>query len=187
MQTILEVVFWLVSLTVSDDEIEKLRASAPTYLDTASATEHLIAADTAARRYRLDRSLILSIAWHESRFDHTATTPELGGKVSCGVMTAEPTHSSTACARATSSLLAGYLTGAAHLRGWFDATRSRREALLGYAGGNRLIAACRQGPVLRRGVGDDLCLTPAVFEERARRVRGKPAVQWRLRLTKTGI
>lgn len=174
MMTFLKVLFWLVSLTVSDDEIESLRASAPTYLDTASATEHLTAAKLAASRYHVDPRLILSIAHHESRYAYQATTLELGGKVSCGVMTPEPTYDRTACSRATASILDGYLAGAAHLRDWMNATGSRRAALLGYAGGWRLINACKLGPVLRGGTGDDLCRTPDVFEARAKLIRARP-------------
>jgi len=174
MSYIFALVFWLLNPAITDDEIESLRASAPTYLTTQTATEHLIAADAAAKRYRVDRNLILSIAHHESHYAFTTITPEAGGKVSCGVMTAEPT-THAGCAAATASLEVSYLIGAKHLRGWLDATKTQRLALLGYAGGWRLIRACALGPVWRQGGNRaDLCTIVDVFQYRARLIgRGR--------------
>jgi hypothetical protein len=59
-------------------------------------------------------------------------------------------------------LLDGYLEGARHLRGWMRATRSQRDALVGYAGGYAMIERCKLGPIVRVRAGGevDLCSTP---------------------------
>lgn len=143
--------------------------TAPSYLTTATAIDHARAAVIAAHVYRVDPSLLLSIAWHESRYEVATVTPEVEGKVSCGVMTPVPTWSSKACIAATSTLLGGYLAGAAHLRDWLDAERGNLWwALVGYAGGGKergLIGVCLKDPSHAK------CDTPAVFLERAARIR----------------
>jgi hypothetical protein len=143
-------------LLVPASDAEALRRTAPQYLDHELAAEHLAAARVAGAVFSVDPDLLLAIAWRESRYVASAVTAETGGRVSCGVMTPEPT---TNCVQQT--VLDGYLAGARHLRVWLDATHSERAALLGYAGGYRLIEACRRGPVLRvRGkLALDLCRT----------------------------
>jgi len=139
--------------------------TAPSYLTADAAMDHAEAAVIAAAIYDVDPALLLSIGWHESRYDGTEITPEVGGKFSCGPMTPEPLTSRAACERATSTLLGGYLAGAAHLRTWIDMMRGNmRMALLGYAGGGHLIHLC-QWQELRA------CHTPEVFEARARWIR----------------
>lgn len=139
---------------------------APRDLTPVLAIEHARAAVIAGEVYNVDPAILLSIAWHESRYVNTTVTPEIGGKVSCGPMTPVPTWSSKACEAATASLLGGYLAGAAHLREWLIAMRGNLHgALTGYAGGGALIRLCREDDNYRA------CGTPAVFLERARMIR----------------
>lgn len=145
--------------------------TAPRYLDRAAALEHAHAAVTAGALYRVDPALLLSIAHHESRYDATAVTAEPGGKESCGVMTPVP-RAKGACT--VSTVIAGYLAGAEHLRTWIDAAGGNlRLALVGYAGGYALLERCRSGPVVvRRGArSKDVCRTPQVFLARAAAIR----------------
>lgn len=138
-------------------------------LTLGAAVENLAAARAAAPEYDVDADLLLSIAWHESRYTPRAVTAEPGGLWSCGVMTPEPMRTCR-----PGDLAAGYRAGARHLRGWLDAERGNlRRALLGYAGGFRLIAECARGPVLieRAGRDLDLCGTPDVFLDRAAWIR----------------
>lgn len=134
-----------------------------------SAAAHLAAACAAGAAEGVDPYLLLYIAWHESRFNPRERTPESGGRVSCGVMTPSPRE------RCPGRGLAGqYLAGAKHLRGWFDACHGNaRCALLGYAGGYRLIRACRRGPMRRRRGGNviDLCDTAWLYLHGAREIR----------------
>ena len=148
----------ILALLTTPAEADELRSTAPQYLTSASAWEHLRDARIAAAVYHVDPALVLSIAWHESRYTD-ARTPESGGRVSCGAMTPEPT------ARCTGSLLDGYLAGAKHLRGWLDATRTERDGIDGYAGGYALLALCRSRPTSRA------CGTPEVFLRRAAWIR----------------
>ncbi len=156
-----------------------IRATAPRDVTSdAVAIDHASSAVIAGAAFDLPPDLLLAIAHHESRYQASAVTAEAGGKLSCGVMTPEPMHDAERCSAATSSLLAGYLHGARHLRGWLAAAHGNvRIALLGYAGGYRMISACRAGPVLRvRGkVTLDLCRTPEIFAARAARIRRRPA------------
>lgn len=159
------------------DAAEGLRRTAPGYLSPEASVQHSIAARAAAWSFSVRPSLLLSIAHHESNYSHTEVTPEPtvgAGFVSCGVMTPEPTRDRAACAAATKSILDGYLVGAAHLRRWLDGQGSYcagniRCALLGYAGGHALIAACAKGPVLRVTPSGtlDSCSYPDVFLWRA--------------------
>jgi len=140
-----------------------------TDLTPTSAAAHLTAARSAANATKVDPYLLLYIAWHESRFNPRERTPESGGRESCGVMTPFPR---ARCARR--SLADQYLIGAKHLRGWFDACRGNaRCALLGYAGGYRLIRACRRGPMRRRRGRNviDLCDTAWLYLHGAREIR----------------
>lgn len=143
-----------------------LQQTAPSDLTVHTAWEHLIAARTAGRVWSVDPNLLLSIAHHESRYQHGEITPELGGKVSCGVMTPEPILDRRECRVATSSILDGYLSGARHLRGWLDVCRGNlRCALTGYAGGYYLIYSCEREHA-------KACETWGVFLRRAAQIRG---------------
>lgn len=135
--------------------------TAPSYLTDSTALDHARAAVIAAATYDVDPALLLSIGWHESRYLPATVTPELGHKTSCGVMTPEP------LARCTvTTVLAGYLAGAAHLRGWYDACHGDETcALTGYAGGWHLIRLCQTQDLAA-------CHTPAVFLQRARAIAG---------------
>jgi hypothetical protein len=107
---------FILGLLTSSADAQALRSTAPQDLPTIDvAREHLADARLAAVVYRVDHALVLSIAWHESRYTDAAT-PEAGGRVSCGAMTPEPTS------HCSGSLLDGYLAGAKHLRGWLDVT-----------------------------------------------------------------
>lgn len=150
-----------------------LRSTAPDYLTLESAQEHLFAASVAAVAFDLDRDMLLSIAAHESNYEHGAKSIsiEAGGKISCGTMTPIPTYDRKACHAMAASPLAGYMAGARHLRDWFDACRGHQVcAYTGYAGGWRAIRACATGPVwIRPGV--DGCRTHEVFRWRAVLIR----------------
>jgi soluble lytic murein transglycosylase-like protein len=160
----------LAGLFTATPEGDALRSTDPTDLTAESATEHLANARIAAAEFNVDPALLLSIAYHESRYDQSARTAEPGNKVSCGVMTPVPGATCT-----NGSLLEGYRAGAAHLREWIDAMHgNERQALLGYAGGYALIKACAEGPVMKMrkgGHSDDICLTPDVFWYRARWIK----------------
>jgi hypothetical protein len=146
----------------SDADAEALHRFAPRYVTVDGARAHVWSARVAATAYGVDVDTILAISWHESRFTDNVVSRERGARVSCGVMTPFPRKTCT-----PKSLLAQYLDGTRHWAvDWQRAgdVRSEREALLGYAGGYRLIRRCRQGPVLRHTThGDDLCRTPEVF------------------------
>jgi hypothetical protein len=152
----------------SPSDVEALRRTASEPVSAQAAADHLTAARAAAERYGVDANLLLAIADHESRYTD-ATTPEVGGRVSCGAMTPTPI---ARCAH--DGILVDYLRGAEHLAGWIAAARGDlRGALLGYAGGYVLLRACAEGPVLRDRPGGqvDLCSTPDVFLRRARWIR----------------
>jgi hypothetical protein len=148
---------------------EMLASTAPEPISTVDAAQHVAAARIAAARYHVDADLLLSIAAHESRYETHALTLEVGGKMSCGVMTPVPMAT---CDGEIDELL-GYDAGARHLREWLDATHNDvRQALLGYAGGYRMIAACKLGPVYRTtGLHQDLCTIADVFLWRATVIR----------------
>lgn len=161
----IQILAFLFSLVVVHDDAERLRDSAPYYLTIDTAREHIGAARLAALTYNVDPAVLLSIAHHESRYQRGEVTRESRGKVSCGVMTPEPTHAKGVCMSATSSLAAGYLAGAKHLRGWLDACRGNVYcALTGYAGGFYLIRYCRVRQHRNCGVA-------GVFLGRAARIR----------------
>lgn len=173
-------VLWLV-LSIffpSDEDVEALRQSAPSYLTTETAREHLVWARVASMESNVKPDLVLAIAWNESRYTVDAITHEIGGKISCGVMTPIPTKDKESCKDITASLANGYRAGAGHLRTWLDACRQNETcAILGYAGGYRLINACKEGPVLReyKGVEIDKCKTiPAKLLWRAKLIGKGP-------------
>lgn len=154
-------------------DVEAFRQSAPYYLTEETAEGHLTSARVVAWMYALDADLLLSIAHHESRYTVDLKTPEIGGKVSCGLMTPIPHKNPDVCPTSESPFIDGYIDGARHLRDWYTACGNRRRcALLGYAGGYTLIRACTLGPVFRnRTSGDDLCRTPDVFLRRVWLIR----------------
>jgi len=163
-----------------DMDAEALQRFAPRYVTVDDAREHVWAARVAAATYGVDADMILAIAYHESRFTTNVVSKEPGNRVSCGAMTPFPTKTCV-----PKPLLAQYLDGTRHWAiDWRRGgdVRNEREALLGYAGGYRMIRRCRQGPVLRHKThGDDLCRTPEVFGairssiRSARRTTARPA------------
>lgn len=132
---------WLASISPPGASL-RLQKTAPQYLTPETARDHLTAARLAAYVYGLDYSLLLAIAWHESRYTPTKLSPESGGRVSCGVMSPEPKDH---CSPGELTVLGGYMAGAAHL-----ALRLRlcdknlRCALIAYAGGRGLMLACNR-------------------------------------------
>ena len=173
MSTIIAVLTWL--LTPSSD-VEALRKTAPNYLTTETARNHLVAARLAAATYNLDPDMLLSTAYYESRYTPNVVGPLVRGKRACGVM---QSIMETQCVSET--LLEGYSTGAKHYRAWYQACRNdERCAILGYGGGYNLINRCKEGPlhVERAGRTVDLCTLPDIRLGRARwikRLRGEPA------------
>jgi soluble lytic murein transglycosylase-like protein len=162
------ILFLFAALMEQPTDAAALRDTAPMYLTTITAAAHLRAARVAGAVYAVDPDLLLSIAWHESRFSAAVVTPEAGGKFSCGAMTPEPTRDRAACAYATSSLMASYLVGAKHLRGWIDASHGNiHVAILGYGGGYRLIGACSRGEAVAG------CALWSIFMTRAARIRSR--------------
>lgn len=116
-------------------------------LPSSIAREHLDAAISAGEATDTDPAMLLAIAKFESNFQQNTRTLEPQGKVSCGVMTPVPTYSRRECSSARSSLAAGYLAGARHLREWIDGCAAigrptTRCALLSYAGGSALRNYC---------------------------------------------
>src|SRR5262245_22991280 len=162
MLVLLELLVLVVTVLVPPSRADALCTTAPHYLTRDSASMHLAAASVTGLATGTEPALLLSIAHHESRYAYRVVAAEPGRKISCGVMTPEPTHDVAACRDTTISIAAGYLAGARHLRHWFDACHgNRRCALLGYAGGYALIAACARGEQLRG------CFAPDVFTGRA--------------------
>lgn len=160
----------LALLWPSNDRVEALRVSAPKYLTTEMAREHLTAAQVAAVQHDLEPELLLAIAYRESKYVVNAIGPEVRGKHACGVM--QPLMW-VKCQPQT--LLGGYMEGAEHLRHWLDTKTCRGDlkcALLGYVGGYFLIKACSPGPriVERSGRMVDVCTIPAITLARARRI-----------------
>lgn len=156
-----------VILTTTDADVEAFRSTAPRYLTTETAREHLIYARVAAATYNVDADLLLAIAWFESRYTVNAIGPLVRGKRACGVM--QPIMEGE-CPK-DPTLAAGYLQGAQHVVSWVKAARGdMRMAMLGYAGGYALIKACAAGEVLveRGGRQVDLC---TVVDARLYRMR----------------
>jgi hypothetical protein len=164
---VIPALLFLLGLLASDDDARALQRTYPE-VALEVAREHVTAARLAGAVTGTDPALLLSIAWHESRYEARAVGPEAGGRVSCGAMTPEPV---ARCAPQQTAL-EGYLAGARHLRTWMTSTPTLRVALTGYAGGYRMIRACAGGPV-RRATGrhDDLCRVAEVFAWRAAWIR----------------
>jgi hypothetical protein len=162
MIALVEILVLAASVLIAPGRADALRSTAPKDLTRESAAAHLAAASIAGFVTDTDPALLLAIAHHESRYAFRVVARERGKKVSCGVMTPVPTYDREACADATSSMLAGYLAGARHLKTWSDACHGdRRCTLIGYAGGYALIRACARGENLRG------CRVPGVFGARA--------------------
>ena len=170
---------WFISIWLACQstpaEVQALQKTAPAYLTLVSAAQHLGAARVAGARYSVDPVVLLSVAYHESRFVVDLRTRESGGRVSCGVMTPTPQAS---CDPAELTLLGGYLAGAAHLRTWIDVCQAadhgrhdiddeviQRCALWAYVGGRSFHVVCEAHPE-RPG-----CDAVAKFEDRARMIR----------------
>ena len=165
---------WL-ALQSTPSEARALQETAPTYLTQATAAQHLGAARIRGARYGIDPALLLSVAYHESRFVVDLRTHESHDRVSCGVMTPVPQER---CSPEDLTLLGGYRAGAAHLRVWIDVCHAvdhwqhdvNDEAILqcalwAYAGGLRFRAHCAAD---REKPG---CDAVEKFEERARMIR----------------
>jgi hypothetical protein len=171
MDIVFAFMVWMTPL----DHTAALQRTTARHLDASSAAEQLAAARLAGSAHGIDPDLLLAIAWRESRYDADAVAHEKSGRVSCGVMMVTEPKGVKVCPHRTA--LEGYLDGAEHLRGWVNATRNMQSALLGYAGGYRLIEACKRGPMVRERAGKtmDLCSTPElrraawVRQERTRR------------------
>lgn len=165
---------WL-TLQSTPAEAKALQGTAPMYLTQATATQHLGATRLVGAKYDIDPAVLLSVAYHESRFVVDLSTRESGGRVSCGVMTPAPQEH---CGHEDLTLLGGYLAGASHLRAWIDVCHTvdhwhhdvndeviLRCALWAYAGGRGFRTFCETRP------GYPGCDTVTKFEERARRIR----------------
>lgn len=157
--------------------VDRLVAFAPDHLDEARARDHVAAACLAADRHRVDCSVLLAIAYNESRYAPLADGAEASGLRACGLMGV----SRVACDHGPSPIASGYLAGAAALRGWIDEAERPRHpitaacrrrssawqcAMMGYAGGWRAIDICNT-----RGHAN--CGYPDVVLRRARRIRGR--------------
>ncbi len=136
---IAEIATALVSLFVSPGQVDALRRTAPTYLTTETAREHIAATLVTSFMTGTKRTDLLSMGWHESRYQQDAITVEppvtYNGRVyprwSCGVLTPEPMLDLATCRENTRSLAAGYLAGARHLRHWMDGHDSPCRVLRG--------------------------------------------------------
>jgi len=158
-------------ITTSPQDVESLRASAPSYLTVDDARTHLACARAAGAVHHLDASVLLAIAYRESRYTPGTRGPEVRGKHACGLM--QPRMHNTPCPRQT--VLDGYQEGAEHLREWADTQTcggDLRCAVLGYSGGYSLLRGCQAGPVVvdRGGRPMDLCRVPDLTYARAARL-----------------
>lgn len=116
--------------------------------------DHGAAANLASAVTGVSQERLIAIAWHESRFTR-AVTREPGRRVSCGPMTPVPHR--PPCGEFETSLVGGYLNGAAHWRQWLRVCRgSEWCADLAYGGGRALVRACARGHVYVRA-GVDAC------------------------------
>lgn len=170
MSTII-VVFLTMLRLLGSGEADALRQTAPDYLTTDDAAVHLGAAQAAAEAADVPVELLLSVAWHESRYKPDARTREPGGRWSCGVMTPEPHVGG--CTPDELTVLGGYLNGARHLRTWLDLCHGNETcALRSYVGGGGLAHACVAGPFyVREGV--DACDVQKMFINRASWIRSR--------------
>lgn len=170
----LELVFTVLSTFWPQSDAVAFKHTAPGYLTTEQAKQHLAASYIASKRSGIDQDLLLSVAFYESRYTMRTVTQEPQGKISCGVMTPVPTYNKSTCRRTNASLVNGYEAGAGHLKDWFRMCKgSRRCALLGYAGGYALLNACKRGPYYKmKGTKRvDICKTHQVRLGRANTIR----------------
>lgn len=149
----------------SDYQVSAMVSTAPDYLTMETARDHLAAAVAAGTAHDVRPDILLSIAYHESRYAPGTVTPEPGHRVSCGVMTPVPQAS---CSRLELSVVGGYDHGAAHIAAWRQYYPGRE--LLAYAGGGGLVSLCARSP------GRQECEVARVFEARARKIAG--ALGW---------
>lgn len=159
---------WLLALLFSlaappsSGQVDTFRKTAPDYLTTETARQHLVVARAAGALHRVPVEVILSLAWHESRYIPTTRTPEPGNRVSCGPMTPVPQRR---CSASELTVVGGYDAGAAHLAMWLGLCHgSMRCALLAYAGGFTLVHSCANRD-------DGGCAFPDVILQRARWIR----------------
>jgi hypothetical protein len=154
-------------------ESNALRQTAPSYLPTDGiAAQHLAAATLAGEAFSIDPALLLSIAWHESRYTSDARTREPRGRWSCGVMT--PTPHVEPCSPEELTVFGGYLDGARHLSQWLRSCRGDQTcALRGYAGGYRLLERCREDGIHHVREGVDACDVGTLFTHRAAWIRSR--------------
>ena len=169
MSTLIAV--FLTVLGLHPGEADALRQTAPAYLTVEDASANLLMASVAADVADVPVELLLSVAWHESRYQPDARTREPGGRWSCGVMTPEPHRGD--CTSVELSLLGGYLNGARHLRVWLDLCGGDQTcALRAYAGGFALVRSCTSGAfIIRPGV--DACDVDSMFMVRARQIHAR--------------
>jgi hypothetical protein len=156
----------LMLLMADPSDVEVLRRSAPALLDEQTAAEHLASARAAAGETGVRPELLLAVAWHESRYVSNAVTREPGHRVSCGVMTPEPTHY---CKR--KSLPRQYLDGAKHLAMYLSVYGTETKALRAYVGGGVLVRTCARRGRFRNARGTDICDVRAMFVGRADQLR----------------
>ncbi len=120
-------------LSADPSDVAALRDSAPDCSWHGSPIQHLAVASAIAQVSRVDATLLLSIAHHESCFSNDVVT----GRASGVMQTIGP--------RPT-DLVEGYALGAAEIRSWLVVSRgSIRVALAGYSGGWVVFRSCRSG------------------------------------------
>lgn len=124
------VVAIIAALAGPSQESDRLADLPDTHLTREAAVEHLWSARAAALLTGESAEILLSVAWHETRFTPDYVQPEPGNRVSCGVLTPEP----IARCPGPTPLVDQYLDGARHLATWRRILGDR--ALEGYAGGS---------------------------------------------------
>lgn len=140
----------LLSLIVTTAEAEGLRATAPRDLTIEEATEHLTAARAVAQAFNIDETILLAIAYRESRYTLGLPGRPINGRMACGVM--QVIVKLGRCA--PQSHEDEYTAGALELTQWMKAQPDIERALLGYAGGYRLLNHCKTEPKDKRcGIG----------------------------------
>lgn len=132
------------ALAPTSAEVEAFRQTDPQDLTYDKASEHLLAARIAGAFHHVDPSLLLAVAWHESRYQDRVITKEPWHRVSCGPMTPIPHRAP--CSNDELSTTGGYLAGAEHLKMWLGICKgSEWCALTAYAGGRGLVLICAHG------------------------------------------
>lgn len=167
---------------VNAADVDRLVAFAPEYLDKNRAREHLAAARVAAKHHRIDAAILLAIAFNESRYDPLVDDAKVSGSRACGLMSATQAR----CDPAKLTVIDGYLSGAAILRGWIDEAERPKHpytiecrrrsspwqcAMMGYAGGWNALNVCNT-----RWHAN--CGYPDVVLRRAARIRGHAAAPY---------